>query len=153
MQYASHKVFWHPILRSLKARILAGKAPTFLYRFDFDSPDFNHQRIKYCGKQMRGVAHVDDHSYLFYGNFSWKLSPETPEYKTIQRLIDIWSSFAINANPNCDHTKEALKEICWQPLYSVDDIKCLNIGRELELIDLPELQKLQVWESIYKDEL
>nr|AID61332.1 esterase [Calliphora stygia] len=150
--YASHKVFWHPILRSLKARILAGKAPTYLYRFDFDSPDFNHQRIKYCGKQMRGVAHVDDHSYLFYGNFSWKLSPETAEYKTIQRLIDIWSSFAINANPNCGHTQAVLKERCWLPVCSVDDIKCLNIGRELDVIDLPELQKLQVWESVYNIE-
>ncbi|KAI8129145.1 Esterase B1 [Lucilia cuprina] len=144
--YASYKVFWHPILRSLKVRILAGKAPTYLYRFDYDSPDFNHQRIKYCGKQMRGVAHVDDHSYLFYGNFSWKLSPETAEYKTIQRLIDIWSSFAINANPNCGQTKEVLKERIWLPVCSLDDIKCLNIGRELDLIDLPELQKLQVWE-------
>ncbi|KAM7363085.1 uncharacterized protein ACRADG_000137 [Cochliomyia hominivorax] len=151
-EYASHKVFWHPILRALKQRVLAGKAPTYLYRFDFDSPDFNHQRIKYCGKQMRGVAHVDDHSYLFYGNFSWKLSPETDEYKTIQRLIDIWSSFANNANPNCGHTKEGLGENCWQPVYSVDDIKCLNIGRELDMIDLPEMEKLKVWESIYMDE-
>lgn len=98
---------------------------------------------------MRGVAHVDDHSYLFYGNFSWKLSPETAEYKTIKRMIDIWSSFAINANPNCGHTKKALGERCWMPVCKVDDIKCLNIGRELDLIDLPEWQKLQVWESLY----
>lgn len=101
---------------------------------------------------MRGVAHVDDHSYLFYGNFSWKLSPETAEYKTIQRMIDIWSSFAINGNPNCDLTKEALNERCWLPVCTADDIKCLNISGELDLIDLPEMEKLQAWENLYKVE-
>ena len=123
-----------------------------MYHFDFDSPDFNHQRIKYCGKQVRGVAHVDDHSYLLYGNFSWKLSPETEEYKTIKRMIDIWSSFAFNSNPNCNQTDEVLEGNLWLPVTSVDNIKCLNIGRELLLIDLPEMEKLHVWEQIYKVE-
>jgi len=59
-QYASYKVFWHPILKTVKSRLSSSRAPTYLYRFDFDSPTFNHQRLKYCGDKLRGVAHVDD---------------------------------------------------------------------------------------------
>uniref|UniRef100_T1PIM0 carboxylesterase n=1 Tax=Musca domestica TaxID=7370 RepID=T1PIM0_MUSDO len=154
-EYATYKIFWHPIFRFIKARTAA--APTYLYRFDFDSPDFNHQRIKYCGKQMRGVAHVDDHSYLFYGNFSWKLSPETDEYKTIERMVDIWYSFAVQSNPNGGTIeKELLNGSSWLPVNqttSVGNLKCLNINRDLAIIDLPEMKKLQVWESIYEEDV
>lgn len=103
---------------------------------------------------MRGVAHVDDHSYLFYGNFSWKLSPETDEYKTIERMIEIWYNFALHSNPNGEHIARELSEP-WLPVMGIDDgnLKCLNIGKELAVIDLPEMQKLQVWESIYGVEM
>uniref|UniRef100_A0A1A9W1E2 carboxylesterase n=1 Tax=Glossina brevipalpis TaxID=37001 RepID=A0A1A9W1E2_9MUSC len=170
-EYASYKVIWHPILRSLHARLNCKSkkavatsatsvgADSYLYRFDFDSPHFNHQRIKYCGKQLRGVAHVDDHSYLFFGNFSSKLSTETPEYKTIKRMIDIWTSFAQCSRPFCctDNVKNG-DEITqsWLPV-AIDEsnangtIKCLNIANQLELIDLPEMAKLQTWESLYQN--
>ncbi|KAL9889118.1 esterase B1-like [Glossina fuscipes fuscipes] len=171
-EYASYKVIWHPILRTLHARLkckskktsadtCATAADSYLYRFDFDSPHFNHQRIKYCGKQLRGVAHVDDHSYLFFGNFSWKLSTETPEYKTIKRMIDIWTSFAQCSRPfsyatdsveNSDKITQS-----WLPVVTgfnesnaTVTIKCLNIDNQLELIDLPEMAKLQTWESLYQ---
>ncbi|XP_075147099.1 uncharacterized protein LOC142221306 [Haematobia irritans] len=154
-EYASHKVFWHPILRLLKVRTKPGTpmADTYLYRFDFDSPDFNHQRIKYCGKEMRGVAHVDDHSYLFYGNFSWKLSPETDEYKTIERMVDIWYSFALQSNPNGSFREEL--NAPWLPVIKQQtdgNLKCLNISKELKVMDLPEMQKLKVWDSLYEQE-
>ncbi|XP_013108474.2 uncharacterized protein LOC106087811 [Stomoxys calcitrans] len=155
-EYATYKVFWHPILRLLKLRTNSETplAETYLYRFDFDSPDFNHQRIKYCGKEMRGVAHVDDHSYLFYGDFSWKLSPESSEYKTIQRMVDIWHSFALQSNPNGPCVEKELNAP-WLPVVKEQtegNLKCLNIGKELKVIDLPEMPKLQVWESLYNVE-
>ncbi|KAH8280906.1 hypothetical protein KR054_004017, partial [Drosophila jambulina] len=148
-QYASYKVFWHPILRSLKSRLNNSRAPTYLYRFDFDSPTFNHQRLKYCGDKLRGVAHVDDHSYLWYGSFSWKLDKHTPEFLTIERMIDIVTSFAITSNPNCKLITEQLprtKE--WKPLDRNSSLECLNISDTIKLIELPELQKLRVWESV-----
>ncbi|XP_017035562.1 esterase B1 [Drosophila kikkawai] len=148
-EYASYKVFWHPILRSLKSRLHNSRAPTYLYRFDFDSATFNHQRLKYCGDKLRGVAHVDDHSYLWYGTFSWKLDRHTPEFLTIQRMIDIVTSFAITSNPNCKLIKEQLpqnKE--WKPLDSNSPLECLNVSDSLKLMELPELQKLRVWESV-----
>ncbi|XP_036329456.1 esterase B1-like [Rhagoletis pomonella] len=147
-EYASYKVFWHPILRTVKARLRHARAPTYLYRFDFDSPEFNHQRIGYCGKEVRGVSHVDDHSYLFYGNFAWKLDKDTPEFRTIQRKIDIWTSFAANSDPSC----EKLGESKWMPLQSDGKLHCLNVGEHLEVIELPEMHKLQVWDSLYEVE-
>lgn len=148
-QYASYKVFWHPILRSLKSRLSNSRAPTYLYRFDFDSPTFNHQRLKYCGDKLRGVAHVDDHSYIWYGTFSWKLDKHTPEFLTIERMVDILTSFAVTSNPNCDLVREQLprtKE--WKPLDSNSSLECLNISDSIKLMELPELQKLRVWESV-----
>ncbi|SPP84097.1 esterase B1-like isoform X1 [Drosophila guanche] len=153
-EYASYKVFWLPILRVIRSRLrqTCSCAPTYLYRFDFDSPTFNHQRIKYVGDKLRGVAHVDDHSYLWFGSFAWKLDKHTPEYLTIERMIDIVTSFARSSNPNCPKVAEQLprtKE--WLPLDSRQStVECLNISDSIKMIELPELQKLSVWESICK---
>ncbi|XP_004518271.1 esterase B1 [Ceratitis capitata] len=145
-EYASYKVFWHPILRTIKARLRYAHAPTYLYRFDFDSPHFNHQRIGYCGKDVRGVSHVDDHSYLFYGDFAWKLEKDTPEFRTIQRKIDIWTSFAENSDPNCEN----LGGNQWAPLQVDGKLHCLNVSHDLAVIELPEVHKLQIWDSLYE---
>ncbi|KAH8250012.1 hypothetical protein KR026_003606, partial [Drosophila bipectinata] len=148
-EYASYKVFWLPILRVVRSRLKSSKAPTYLYRFDFDSPTFNHQRLLYCGDKLRGVAHVDDHSYLWYGKFSWKLDRNTPEFLTIERMIDMLFNFASVGNPNCDQIKEQLprtKE--WKPLDRNSTLECLNLSDSIKLVELPELQKLKVWESV-----
>ncbi|XP_062126087.1 esterase B1 isoform X1 [Drosophila sulfurigaster albostrigata] len=149
-EYASYKVFWHPIMRTIKARLRASAAPTYLYRFDFDSSTFNHQRRKYCGDQLRGVAHIDDHSYIWYGDFSWKLDKHTAEFQTIERMIDILTTFAATSNPNCGSVQSSLpKNSHWPPL-SKKFIVCLNISEEMKIIDLPEINKLKVWDSVYK---
>ncbi|XP_068155852.1 esterase B1 isoform X1 [Drosophila tropicalis] len=150
-EYASYKVFWHPILRTLRSRLRSATAPTYLYRFDFDSPTFNHQRLKYCGNKIRGVAHVDDHSYLWYGSFSWKLDRNTPEFATIERMIDIITTFADTSNPNCPSVQnELLKHQKWQPLEDKPSLICLNISDNIKLMELPELKKLTIWETVCK---
>ncbi|KAH8420798.1 hypothetical protein KR222_005396, partial [Zaprionus bogoriensis] len=148
--YASYKVFWHPIMRTIKSRLKKASAPTYLYRFDFDSSTFNHQRLKYCGDKLRGVAHVDDHSYIWYGDFSWKLDKQTPEFQTIERMIDILTSFAATSDPNCPKVEKNLpRGVHWLPL-SKKNIKCLNISDRMKIMDLPEFNKLRVWDSVYK---
>ncbi|XP_030558841.1 esterase B1 [Drosophila novamexicana] len=149
-EYASYKVFWHPILRTIKARLQCSTEPTYLYRFDFDSSTFNHQRLKYCGDKLRGVAHVDDHSYIWYGDFSWKLDKHTAEFQTIERMIDILTTFASTSDPNCGSVESNLaKGTAWEPL-SKKNMKCLNISEAMRVIELPELTKLRVWDSVYK---
>lgn len=149
-EYASYKVFWHPIMRTINSRLHSSSSPTYLYRFDFDSSTFNHQRRKYCGDQLRGVAHIDDHSYIWYGDFAWKLDKHTAEFQTIERMIDILTTFAATSNPNCASVELNLpKGTQWMPLAK-KNIKCLNISERIKIMELPEINKLKVWDSVYK---
>ncbi|XP_012158442.1 esterase B1 isoform X2 [Ceratitis capitata] len=76
------KLFWHDIHRTVLARLAYTKAPTYLYRFDFDSPDFNLYRARYCGNDpLRGVSHADDLSYMFFSNDSWKVDLDSAELR------------------------------------------------------------------------
>lgn len=72
-------------------------------------------------------------------------------------MVDIWYSFAVQSNPNGGMIeKELLNGSSWLPVNqttSVGNLKCLNINRDLAIIDLPEMKKLQVWESIYEEDV
>ncbi|XP_037942970.1 esterase B1-like [Teleopsis dalmanni] len=146
----SYKNFFHGVLRTVVARLTyAPHVPTYFYRFDFDSEHFNHFRNLTCDKGVRGVCHGDDISYLFFHAGSSKLSKDSEEFKTIQRMIGMWTTFATNSNPNCDEIKPSI----WQPVTSDNKTpKCLNINKELDFIDFPEQPKIDVWNSFYTKE-
>ncbi|XP_037812855.1 esterase B1 [Lucilia sericata] len=257
MQYSdliSYKCFWHGIHRTLLSRRQYATAPTYLYRFDFDSKHFNLMRIITCGRKVRGTCHADDLSYLFYNAGAKKLKYRTAEYTTIRRMVAILVKFAECGDPNIPLTdavcwpslngcisnghhkqkqyqqqhhqlqspteKDAYKHMqndgnsngdvspmnghdvhinddndvnvdddavvsdCvnnesntnmdeqqqqqvhhhqqqqqqhqyWPPITCCDDttttFKCLNISDELEVIDLPEAEKLKLWDAMYED--
>lgn len=133
----------------MNARLSYAKAPTYFYRFDFDSPTFNFYRAKFCGENIKtGVAHADDLSYLWRNAASWKLEKSSKEYLTINRMIGIWTAFAETSNPNCPE----IGEVSWKPSSKENAQLVLNISDEVEVIDLPEYEKLQVWDGIYKPE-
>ncbi|XP_026831631.1 esterase B1 isoform X1 [Drosophila erecta] len=143
----SYKVFWHGFNRTLNARLTYAKAPTYYYRFDFDSPSFNFYRTKFCGDHIKtGVAHADDLSYLFRNVGSWKLEKTSAEYRTIERMIGIWTAFAATSNPNCPE----IGHLDWRPSTKDDPKRVVNISSEVNIIDLPEYEKLQIWDSLYK---
>lgn len=145
----SIKNFWHDIHRTLLARLAyAPTSPTYLYRFDMDSSHFNQYRIIKCGKKVRGVCHADDLSYMFYGLLSTKLDKDSPEYRTIERMIGMWTSFATNGDPNC----EVIAPLKWDPLKPGGPELCLNIADGLEFIPLPESKQFVVWDSFYTRE-
>ncbi|XP_051862785.1 uncharacterized protein LOC127565909 [Drosophila albomicans] len=149
LDYYSHKIFWHGMHRTLKARLAYSKAPTYYYRFDFDSPDFNFYRKKFCGDDIKsGVSHADELSYLFRNSQCWKLEKTSGEYLTIQRLVGMWTSFASNSNPNC----EEIKHLIWEPSTKDQLQRVINISNEVTIIDLPEYEKLLVWDTLYKPE-
>jgi len=146
LELCSYREFWHPIYRAALARVRQSSAPTYLYRFDHDSKLCNAIRIVLCGYQMRGVCHGDDICYIFHSMLSHQSAPDSPEYKVITGMIDIWTSFAANSDPNC----ESIKSLKFAPLESETDFKCLNIREQFEVKDLPELQKIEsVWNSFY----
>lgn len=123
------------------------KAPTYLYRFAFDSPTFNHHRKRFCGEDLKsGVAHADDIAYVWYGVYAWKLDKSSKEYKTIERMIGFITNFAKISNPNC----EATKDISWLPLAPNEPNLALHIADEFKFEIIPEHEKFIVWDSLYK---
>ncbi|XP_032289545.1 esterase B1 isoform X1 [Drosophila virilis] len=141
----SYREFWHPIYRTAVARLRMGSAPTYLYRFDHDSKLCNAIRIVLCGNEMRGVCHGDDLCYIFHSMLANQAAVGSAEHKIISGMIDIWTSFAANGDPNC----ESIKQLKFAPLESETQIQCLNIGQDFEFKTLPELEKLQLWDSFY----
>lgn len=149
LRLLSVKNFWHGIHRALLARAAyAPTTPTYLYRFDMDSPHFNHYRQLNCGKHVRGVCHADDLSYMFYSLLASKLDKASPEYRTIERLIGMWTSFATTGNPNC----KLIEPTHWDPLRPGASELCLNISEQLEFMPLPESKEFVVWDSFYTRE-
>ncbi|EDW14181.1 esterase B1 isoform X1 [Drosophila mojavensis] len=147
LQLLSFKHFWHGIHRTVLARLAyAQNAPTYLYRFDFDSPTFNHFRIMNCGRHERGASHADDHFYLFYSIPASKLDKSSEEYCTIDRMIGMWTAFAANDTPQCPQ----LGSVQWDPVDCSCALKCLNISRQLQFIKLPESKHLRLWDSFYE---
>ncbi|XP_059612774.1 esterase B1-like [Phlebotomus argentipes] len=145
------KLFWHGVHRTILSRLNAPNAgPTFLYRFNFDSPTFNHYRVMMCGKTVRGVCHADDLSYIFKNTIAQEVpDAASAEFKTIQRMVNLWVSFAANSDPNC----HILKPIVWRPLaQKTAPFECLNISDELTVIKLPETERMKLWDSLYSQD-
>lgn len=118
-----------------------------MYRFSFDSPIYNLKRIRHAGPDVRGASHGDELSYLYFMDLSFKIAKNTMEYRTIEKMLDIWTSFAANSNPNCASTKLSK----WLPLDKTGPIKCLNIDKELKFIELPENEKLEIWTKLFEE--
>ncbi|XP_050322219.1 esterase B1-like [Bactrocera neohumeralis] len=146
MRLSSYDFMYHPIYRYLKTRIPNAKAPTYFYRFDFDSPYFNLYRIKHCGREVRGVSHVDELSYLFLMPDSFKLQRNSKEFKIIECMIDWITAFALNSDPNC----EKLSSLVWEPLKA-DTHYCLNISDELSFVKWPEEEMCVLWDQYFKE--
>ncbi|KAH8374614.1 hypothetical protein KR200_002010 [Drosophila serrata] len=147
----SHRQIWHDMHRlALARRTYAPSKSTYLYRFDFDSPHFNQFRWLVCGNRVRGVSHGDDLSYLFYNVISSKLEKSSKEYRTIERMVGMWTSFAAKGDPNCEEIGDAK----WEPLQPMESgvEQCFNISHDLEMLELPEADSLALWDTFYSKE-
>lgn len=78
------------------------------------------------------------------------LAKDTNEWKTIDRMCEILTTFARVGNPNND----LIGSIEWKPVTfkSTDqneyNYKCLNISNEVSYIDSPEFERMQFWDEI-----
>lgn len=125
-------------------------SPVYLYRFDFDSDDLiNPYRIMRSGRGVKGVSHADELTYLFWNLLAKRMPKDSREYKTIDRMVSIWTQFATTGNPYSSEIN-GMDNLTWDPLKKSDEVyKCLNISDELKIIDLPEMEKIKQWESLY----
>lgn len=140
---------WHYQHRVIRARLAYSSAPTYLYRFDFDSPDCNLYRIRFNGLEgpgSRGVAHVDELCYLFKIPASFKVDKSRPEYATFCRMAAMFVEFALRSNPNAPLTQSLVD---WQPISPDGPIMCLNINEELRFIPQPKQENLKLYDHMY----
>ncbi|SPP84098.1 esterase B1-like [Drosophila guanche] len=137
----------HSQERLVLARLSYGQAPTYLYRFDFDSPDFNLYRIRFFGKEQRGVSHVDELGYIYVLPSTFKLDKSRPEYTTICRMVAMLVNFAATSDPNAELTKPLVE---WKPVTRFGPRMILNISEELKFMPQPERQKLTFYDRLYE---
>ncbi|XP_054085642.1 esterase B1-like isoform X2 [Zeugodacus cucurbitae] len=148
MEINGYFLFLFPLHRVLLSRLTnASSAPTYLYRFDYDSEKLsNPYPIWRFGRGVKGVSHADELAYLFSHAMASAAPRDSPEYRTIQRIVGIWTQFAATGNPN-DNQVHGLESLIWEPVRSA--YKCLNIGEELEIINWPEMENVKVWASTF----
>lgn len=102
---------------------------------------------------MKGACHGDDCSYYFRTASSGPDPPEnTDEWRTIERMCEIFSTFARLGNPN----NKYIESVDWKPI-TIDtadnnayNYKCLNISNEVSYIEWPDLERMKFWDKIYK---
>ncbi|XP_054085635.1 esterase B1 isoform X2 [Zeugodacus cucurbitae] len=151
MEINGYFLFHFPLHRVLLSRLTnASSAPTYLYRFDYDSEKLPYPyRIWRFGRGVKGVSHADELAYLFSHAMANAAPKDSPEYRTIQRMVGIWTQFAATGNPN-DNQVQGLESLTWEPVRSAEPAyKCLNIREELEIINWPEMEKVKVWASTF----
>ncbi|CAD6996037.1 unnamed protein product [Ceratitis capitata] len=74
--------------RYLNTRLKRAKVPTYLYRFDLIRLTLTYIALNNVDVGVRGVAHVDDLSYIFYMPESYKLPRDSEEFHTIELMMD-----------------------------------------------------------------
>lgn len=149
----THRQYVHGMYRTALARLHENATnPTYYYRFHWDSQNLNHHRkSEYCGTNCKGVSHAEDLSFLFRSQYVRSKSDiGTNEFRVIQRMVNIFYQFAKDNNPNIDDGDR------WEPLNK-DDVSngvfyCLNIGSELRFVELPEIEMMHFWSSMYANE-
>lgn len=93
-----------------------------------------------------GSCHGDEISYLFSSFLQIKLDPAGLEYKTIQRMVGLWTKFATDGNPNA----AIISPLKWEQIsVKQAPFQCLNIADEVEIIELPETKRNAFWDSMY----
>lgn len=147
------RLYIHGMYRMALARLAENpQQNTYVYRFNVESLTMNHNRILQCGHDCQGVCHGDDLSYIFRNSYVKNISDiGEHEMRSISRVVGILYNFAVGNDPNTDEVNAL-----WLPLNQQDQVnkefKCLNIAQNLSFIDLPEMDQMQLWNSLYDED-
>jgi cholinesterase len=142
--YHSDFQFWHGIQRSVLSRINAkGKGKTFTYYFDILTEQNVFKKVLNMG-DLPGCEHGACSTYIFRNNLCALPTIDSIEFKNIMKTINIVTSFAIHGMPGVAE---------WEENKSLElPLKCLHLHKEgMELIDLPETERLKVWDEVYRE--
>lgn len=115
-------------------------------RFDVDGDLNIFRALKKC-QHYKGACHADDIFYMFTTDFHEPPPNDSKEFKTIGKIIGMFTSFATTNDPNC----EEVFQLKIKPCDETESLKCVNITLDdVAEIELPEAEKMRVWNSIYK---
>nr|XP_013115961.1 unnamed protein product [Stomoxys calcitrans] len=149
--YYTIKLFWHGIHRSIQSRLAYANAPTYQYRFAFDSPTFNHHRRRYCDKDLKsGVAHADDVSYLWYAIYLWKLDKKSKEYQIITKMVKLLVNFAKNSQMDVQRLETEGGDLNWRPLDKANPYEILDLENDFQIKTQKEKADLLIWDELYE---
>ena len=145
--YAGDYYFWHGLQRVAQIRASRAKGKTYFYRLDIVTK-MNFFKSFSKMDHYPGTGHGEDLIYLFHGTYQDPPAIGSIEFENIKKCVDIFTTFAINGDPNCKSCGDV-----WTPMESAElPIKVLNIATEKnEFIELPETERLAVWNKIYED--
>jgi cholinesterase len=148
LQYQSEYLVWHGVYRAVQSRLKYSNKNTYLLHFHVDTAHNFFKFILECG-HYEGAGHADELPYLFKMAFQAVPEEDSKEFLAIQRMVGMFTSFATNGSPNCPEIEPTEFH---QQTYDPDQLKCIQITEEsVDEIDLPELPKLSVWNSIFDD--
>lgn len=145
--YSGDYNFWHGIQRAAQCRVANGKGKTFFYRYDVVT-EMNVIKKAFGVENFPGAEHASDIFHLFHGIYAPSPKINSKEFDNVKKIVSICTSFAITGSPKCSASGDE-----WEELKSAElPLKCLNIGTEENtFIDLPETERLKVWNSIYEE--
>ena len=148
LNFSSFLHFWHVIQRLILSRNAHGSGKTYLLRFDVDGElNLFKKQVKKCEK-ISGACHADDIFHLFTTIYHPPPLPSSPEFLVIEKFVGILTSFAITGNPNCDE----ITNLTIKPCQKSKPVMCVNLTlNDVAEIELPENDKLKVWNSIYEE--
>jgi cholinesterase len=146
-QLNSDRHFWHGLYRVIKSRAKYAKGKTYVTRFDVDGELNMFKALKKC-EHIPGACHADDLFYLFNTVYHEPPPRESKDFKTIQRMVGIFSSFAVTGDPNHPETSD----VAITAYDGSHPMTCINLTLDgMTKIPLPEESNMTVWNSVFED--
>lgn len=101
-------------------------------------------------KQVPGVAHADDLTYLFTTFFTPKITKGSSEDLYIQKFVKLWTNFAKFGNPTPE-IDEKLNSVTWKPVSAgLVDAYCV-IDKVIEMKNNEEKERVDFWNKIFEE--
>ncbi|XP_046736182.1 juvenile hormone esterase-like [Diprion similis] len=147
---ASDAYVHYPIYDALRQQFATAVNPQYFYNFDYrgalsSSYTYGDTTTNY------GVPHGEELIYLFpetarFSSFNKTRSKK--DYKMVNIMVDLWTSFAIQGKPT---TRVFDKNMKWEP-FSITEDNNLHIGNKSDLALTVEYfyfkRRLQFWDEL-----
>ncbi|GAB1863194.1 Carboxylesterase 3 [Camponotus japonicus] len=143
--------FYRGIMEVVDAQMSSdANEPTYLYKFSYENEASLFR--KFLNVTLPGVTHSEELFYLFYPHMMKDLglpplTPDSKDYKIINRLTQMWTDFAKTGNPTPAITN--LTPIKWTPLKTAGNVyDYLDIDIEPRMKTLRKEEQRCNWKNM-----